>query len=172
MKSEAWTLSPKINAAAATAAPFILETVGSLAPEAFVVEIAVHKTGRYKLKVALDTDDGVDLERCGEIVVGLREALCAASDEELRKIGFDYEIEVGSPGVGSALRHPRQYRANIGRILRLTTVENETVEGKIVGADDSGLTLEVKATKKSPGAQRSFKPENILQAKIIVTFHD
>lgn len=165
-------MSPKINAAAVAAAPFIMESVASLAPEAFVVEISAHKTGRPKLKVALDTDDGVDLERCGEIVVGLREALCAAPDDELRKIGFDYEIEVGSPGVGSALRNPRQYRANVGRTLRLTTVESETVEGKIVDADDAGLTLEVRPTKKNPGARRRFGPENIAQAKIIVTFND
>jgi ribosome maturation factor RimP len=172
MESEAWTTLPRVNASAAAVAPFVLECVSVVAPETFVVEITMQKSGRPKLKVALDTDEGVDLERCGEVVAALREALCAAPDPELQKIGTDYEIEVGSPGVGNPLRHPRQYRANIGRTVRLLTVDNETVEGKIVEADDQGLTVELKATKKRAGLRRTFEAQRIAQAKIIVSFND
>ncbi|MDW8335072.1 MAG: hypothetical protein RMM53_12735, partial [Bacteroidia bacterium] len=120
----------------------------------------------------LDTDAGVDLERCAEIAVALRDALCGATEKSLQELGNDYEIEVGSPGVGSALRHPRQYRANIGRTLRLTTTENQTFEGKIVHADETGVTLEVKTSAKKPAARLRFDAERIAQAKVTLHFND
>ena len=45
-----------------------------------------------------------------------------------------YVLEVSSPGVGRPLTQQRQFRRNVGRLVRLRLVEGTTVAGRILSA--------------------------------------
>jgi ribosome maturation factor RimP len=55
-----------------------------------------------------------------------------------------YTLEVSSPGVDRPLTQPRHWRRAIGRLViaQLNGNGADVTEGRIVGADESGVTLE------------------------------
>ena len=54
----------------------------------------------------------------------------------------EYVLEVSSPGVDRPLREPRHWRRNVGRLVEVP-VGDQKVTGRVVDADESGVTLEV-----------------------------
>ena len=62
----------------------------------------------------------------------------------------EYQLEVGSPGVDRPLTLPRHWRRNVGRLVTVT-VAGATVTGRVVGADDKGVVLDVDGTEQETG---------------------
>lgn len=56
-----------------------------------------------------------------------------------------FGLEVSSPGVERSLRRPEHFRREVGKVVavRLSDVESaeRRIQGELVGADDSGVTL-------------------------------
>lgn len=105
-------------------------------------EVSYRKEGgRMILRVAVDREGGVDVD-----------TLSATSERVSRRLdleGFSpkapYALEVTSPGLERTLREPRHYRACVGRVAKVKTVEpveGERVhEGPILAADEAAVTL-------------------------------
>ena len=115
--------------------------------------VEIHHSGK-KLSVFIESDEGLDLERCKEISRYLESIL----DEKLW-LGEDYTLEVSSPGIGKPLRSLRQYRKNIGRKLKISLKEGQTEKGKLLEVGDAGIRLAVQRTEKQGKKKKKVTEE-------------
>jgi ribosome maturation factor RimP len=106
-------------------------------------DLTVTRVGRrHLLRIAVDSDSGVDLDTVAELSRGISAALDAAEAGGDELIAGEYELEVGSPGVDRPLTEPRHWRRNRSRLVKVTAGGGE-VTGRVVAADDAGVTLDV-----------------------------
>src|SRR5690349_16152305 len=81
-----------------------------------------------------------------------------------------YTLEVGSPGIDRPLTQPRHFRRNVSRLVTVTPVEGEPVTARITAAGDTGVTLEVPATKKEPARSVHLAYAEVSRAVVQVEF--
>lgn len=115
---------------------------------------------RRRVRVVVDTDGGVDLDRCAEV----SRAISAALDE--RDVAGDepYTLEVSSPGVSRPLTLPRHWRRNVGRLVRVVLSDGGSITGRITSVGETAAELEV-------DGQRQVVPyDRVTKAKIQVEF--
>jgi ribosome maturation factor RimP len=98
-------------------------------------DVNVTAAGRRSVvRVVVDRDGGVDLDAVAEVSRAVSDALDAADS-----LGSSaYVLEVTSPGVDRPLTLPRHWRRNVGRL-----VQAGERTGRIVAADDNGVTLHI-----------------------------
>jgi ribosome maturation factor RimP len=99
-------------------------------PSLFLVDFTI--TEAFKVIIILDGDNGVNLQDCIDV--------SRAIENNLDREEQDFSLEVASAGVSTPLKMVRQYRKNIGRTLKVKTT-TETIEAKLEGANDEGITL-------------------------------
>ncbi|GAB3872302.1 ribosome maturation factor RimP [Dactylosporangium cerinum] len=112
-------------------------------------DLDVSRVGRrHLLRVAVDSDKGVDLDAVAEVSRVVSAALdeAEASGDEL--IAGEYELEVGSRGVDRPLTEPRHWRRNRTRLV-LVDVAGVPVTGRVTAVTDSGVTLDVEGTART-----------------------
>jgi ribosome maturation factor RimP len=102
--------------------------------------VRVSAAGRRRLlRVVVDSDRGVSLDDAAAISRKLSAALDAAP-----VMGdFPYTLEVSSPGVDRPLTDPRHWRRAVGRLVQVTAADAGPISGRILAADDDGVTLDV-----------------------------
>jgi ribosome maturation factor RimP len=110
-------------------------------------DLTVTRVGRrHLLRIAVDSDAGVDLDAVAELSRSISTALDKAEAGGDELIAGEYELEVGSPGVDRPLTLPRHWRRNRGRLVRVKVAGHE-VTGRVLAADDAGVTLDVDGAK-------------------------
>lgn len=115
---------------------------------------------RRQVRVIVDADGGVDLDRCADLSRTISAELDA--NDDLVGAG-SYTLEVSSRGVSSPLTQPRHWRRNIGRLVRVVLGDGE-VTGRIRSADDNTAALDVE------GTERVVDYDDVKKAKIQVEF--
>ena len=133
----------------------------------FLVKFTVSSTN--DINVLLDSDSGLTLSDCRSI--------SRAIESSLDREDEDFSLTVSSAGVGEPLVL-RQYKKNVGRKVRLTLIDGEIIEAKMVAADDKGVELEWKSREKKPTGKgkitvinnRLLEYENIKQTIVLITF--
>ena len=102
--------------------------------------VRVSAAGRRRLlRVVVDSDRGVSLDDAAAISRKLSAALDVAP-----VVGdFPYTLEVSSPGVDRPLTDPRHWRRAVGRLVEVTAADAGPISGRILAADDDGVTLDV-----------------------------
>jgi len=134
----------------------------------FIVDIKVSKDN--SILVEIDSEDGISIDYCAELAKFIESKV----DRELE----DYELEVGSPGLGSPFKVLEQYYKYEGceaEVLELSGIKHQ---GILVNVNESGFDLEVTKKVKPEGAKRKievtenvpFKYENIKYTKYIIRF--
>ena len=116
---------------------------------------------RRILRIAVDGDDGVTLDDVADATKRVSEVL-DASDVMGEQ---PYTLEVTSRGVDRPLTLPRHWRRNASRLVKVTTTDGETVEGRILGSDDSSVTIDVDDT------QRELAYADVAKALVQVEFN-
>ena len=109
----------------------LIEEAIAANPALFLIDWKISQDD--KISILADGDEGLSIE---EIVRISRHV-----EHNLDREECDFALEVSSPGVGSPLVLPRQYKKNIGRLLAVTLNDGAELEGEIVEADDEGVTL-------------------------------
>jgi len=143
-----------------------------------VEDVAVTPAGKRRLvRVWIDrvvSDDGETTESTDPLSLDeVADATRAVSDalDATDAMGEQpYTLEVTSPGVDRPLTLPRHFRRNVSRLVTLTPTEGDPVTGRIVRADDEGLTLDVPATKKAPGRREDVAYAGLARAVVQVEF--
>ena len=98
-------------------------------------DVAVTTAGRRSvIRVIVDRDGGVDMDAIATVSRVVSEAL----DDTDVTGDAAYTLEVTSPGVERPLTEPRHWRRAIGRL-----VVTGAVRGRVVGADDETVTIDV-----------------------------
>ena len=134
----------------------------------FIVDVIVKGvSGKTKILVLLDGDEGVNIDECANLSrkIGLH-----IETEELMDTPFI--LEVSSPGLDHPLKLERQYKKNIGRELKLMTKSGDTHKGKLLQVSDSSVELdsEVKENKKVSFHRVTVPFKEVEKANVLVSF--
>ena len=100
-------------------------------PELFLIDLNFSETN--KISVVLDGDFGVNLQDC----INVNRFL----DNGLEGEEIEFSIEVASAGLSTPLTLVRQYKKNIGRMLKIKTISQGDFEGILTEVDEDGATL-------------------------------
>ncbi|MCH5217911.1 MAG: ribosome assembly cofactor RimP [Muribaculaceae bacterium] len=96
--------------------------------------------------VEIDSDSRVDIDFVG----GLNQAIEANFAPEID----DYNLEVGSVGLTSPLKLPRQFRKNVGNDVEVLTRDGRKLHGMLKSADEEGFVLITREKVKKEGEKR------------------
>lgn len=96
--------------------------------------------------VEIDHKDGVWIDDCVE--------LSKYIEAHLDRNTEDYELEVGSAGLGQPFKVKRQYENHVGQDVELRTSSGEKFKGTLKAVDDDKITVTVKEKIKPEGAKR------------------
>lgn len=134
----------------------------------FLVDITISPDN--KITVEIDNAEGVWIEDCVELSRYIENHL--SRDEE------DYELEVGSAGIGQPFKVLQQYQNHIGKEVEVLTKEHQKLKGILKSAGPERFSIEMTEKVKAPGAKRSqlvtvektFGYEDVLYTKYLIKF--
>ena len=115
----------------------------------FLVDIDITPDGRIVIEI--DCAEGVWIEDCADLSRHLQETF----GEELD----DYELEVGSAGLGQPFRVRRQYEIHVGKPVETQTKDGKKHRGTLLAVDDSGFEVGVVQKVKEEGKKRPVTKE-------------
>lgn len=151
----------------------IIQTVESMLgdiiephPDMFLVEVKIKPTNN--IKVFIDADSGVSIEKC----INVNRALYKKLEESDLFPSGDFSLEVSSPGLDEPLKLFRQYKKNIGRNVEVITKEGLRKEGKLVTVSEDGIIIEETKgkNKKKEVITHTFLFDHIKTTKIQAVF--
>jgi ribosome maturation factor RimP len=134
----------------------------------FLVDINFASDDRIVIEI--DHADGVWIEDCAELSRFLQERL---GDE----LG-DYELEVGSAGLGQPFKVAQQYINHIGDTVEVLDQEGHKVLGTLKSVDGRNFVVTIQEKQKQEGKKRPvivdvdkvYSMDNIKYAKYILAF--
>ncbi|NDV94990.1 ribosome assembly cofactor RimP [Dysgonomonas sp. 521] len=134
----------------------------------FLVDITVRPGN--SIVVEVDSDEGVSIDDCI--------TLSREIESHLDRDTEDFELEVGSVGLTSPFRIPRQYKKNLGNEVEVLTKKGQKLSGILKSCDDDGFTLTVTKMVKPEGAKKkvavnedfSFGYQDVKHTKYLIRF--
>ena len=123
-----------------------------------------------KIVVEIDHAEGVWIEDCVELSRYIEDHL--SRDEE------DYELEVGSAGLGQPFKVPQQYINFIGKEVEVMDSEGKKIKGILTNVDRNDFTVTVLEKGKVEGKKRpelqdvvhEYQMDKVKYTKYIIDF--
>lgn len=136
--------------------------------EYFLVDIQLSSDN--KIVIEIDHADGVWIEDCVELSKFIEERL--SRDDE------DYELEVGSAGLGQPFKVARQYEIFIGKNVEVLEADGKKVRGTLKSVDGNNFIVSVNEKVHVEGKKRpvkmdvdhEFKMNEVKYTKYIISF--
>lgn len=136
--------------------------------EYFLVDIEVSPDD--KIVVEIDHVDGVWIEDCVELSRYIESRL--SRDEE------DYELEVGSAGLGQPFKVPQQYINFIGKEVEVLDRDGKKVQGTLKSVNGNDFVVAVDEKVKKEGKKRpeiqsvdhAFQMDQVKYTKYLISF--
>lgn len=134
----------------------------------FLVDIMF--TADDRIVVEIDHADGVWIEDCAELSRMLQDRL----GEEIG----DYELEVGSAGIGQPFKVAQQYVNHVGKEVEVLSADGKKTQGILKSVDGRNFVVTVKEKQRLEGKKRpvvvdvdkSFSMENVKYTKYLISF--
>ena len=134
----------------------------------FLVDVTF--TPDDRIVVEIDHADGVWIEDCAELSRFIQERL----GEELG----DYELEVGSAGIGQPFKVEQQYANHVGKDVEVLDAEGKKVQGVLKQVEGRDFVVTVKEKQKLEGKKRpqlvevdkTYNMDNIKYTKYLLSF--
>ena len=98
------------------------------------------------ITVEIDQAEGVWIEDCVQLSRFIEDHL--SRDEE------DYELEVGSAGLGQPFKVLRQWQNHVGKQVEVITTDGRKLKGTLQAADAEQITLAVRQKVQVEGKKR------------------
>ena len=98
------------------------------------------------ITVEIDHADGVWIEDCVE--------LSRFIEERLDRDDEDYELEVGSAGLGQPFKVAQQYVNHIGKDVEVLTADGKKLKGVLTAVDGDAFTLTTEEKVRVEGKKR------------------
>jgi len=132
----------------------------------FLVEVKIKPTNN--IKIFLDGDNGISIEKCVQVNRAIYKQLEGSSFFP----GDDFSLEVSSPGLDEPLKLLRQYKKNIGRQVEILLLDGSKIEGRLTEVAEDGIIIEETKgkNKKKEVINHTFLFDNIKTTKIQVVF--
>jgi len=115
----------------------------------FLVDINISADDR--IVVEIDHADGVWIEDCADLSRFIEERV--SREEE------DYELEVGSAGLGQPFKILRQYEIHVGKEVETLAKDGKKYRGTLLSVDPEGFDLGVMQKVKEEGKKRPVNKE-------------
>lgn len=136
--------------------------------EYFLVEVSV--SADNCVLVEIDHAEGVWIDDCV--------ALSKHIEAHLNRDEEDYELEVGSAGIGQPFKVLQQYINHIGKDVEVLACDGKKYKGVLTAANEVDFTITVKVKEKPEGAKRpimvdkehTWKYEEIKYTKYLINF--
>lgn len=113
----------------------------------FLVDVNV--TPDDKITVEIDHADGVWIEDCAKLSQYIEDHL--SRDDE------DYELEVGSAGLGQSFKVEQQYHNFVGEPVEVLQADGQKVRGTLKSVDGRNFVVTVNEKVKVEGKKRPVK---------------
>ena len=134
----------------------------------FLVEVVIGPDD--KIVVEIDHKEGVWIEDCVE--------LSRYIESRLNREEEDYELEVGSAGIGQPFKVLQQYVNHIGKEVEVLAKDGRKYCGTLTDADAQRFIVTVRKKGKEEGAKRpkmvdedlAFTYEEIKYTKYLISF--
>ena len=134
----------------------------------FLVEVAISPDD--KIVVEIDHAEGVWIEDCVE--------LSRFIESKLNREEEDYELEVGSAGIGQPFKVLQQYYNHVGSDVEVLTKDGRKLTGVLKDADEEKFVVAVQKKVKVEGAKRpklmeedeTFRYDEIKYTKYLISF--
>ena len=134
----------------------------------FLVEVTISPDD--KILVEIDHKEGVWIEDCVE----LRRYI----ESKLNREDEDYELEVGSAGIGQPFKVLQQYINHIGKEVEVLAKDGRKLSGVLKEADEQHFVVTIQKKVKEEGAKRpklvdedlTFTYEEIKYTKYLISF--
>ena len=133
-----------------------------------LVDVEVSNDDR--IVVEIDHADGVWIDDCVELSKFVEEHL--SRDEE------DFELEVGSAGLGQPFKVVQQYENHIGKEVEVLTADGKKVKGILKSVDAPAFVVTTQEKTKVEGKKRpelrdvdhSFSMDEVKYTKYLINF--
>ena len=133
----------------------------------FLVKLTISSSN--DINILLDSDTELTLANCRTV--------SRAIEFNLDREQEDFSLTVSSAGIGEPLVL-RQYKKNIGRKVKLTLIDGEVIEAKMIAVGNQSMDLEWKSREKKPNGKgkitvvnkRLVKYRDIKQIIVLITF--
>ena len=112
--------------------------------EHFLVDVSISKDD--KITVEIDHAEGVWIEDCAELSRHIESGLSRDSE--------DYELEVGSAGLGQPFKVIQQYINHIGREVEVLGKDGKKYKGVLKSADEDAFVVVITKKEKIEGFKR------------------
>ena len=134
----------------------------------FLVDMTMSDDDRIVIEI--DHADGVWIEDCAELSRFLQERLGSELD--------DYEMEVGSAGIGQPFKVAQQYLNHIGDEVEVTDASGQKVKGVLKAVDGKQFTVTVQEKQVVEGKKRpvmadvdkQFSMDDVKSTKYLLAF--
>ncbi len=134
----------------------------------FLVDIMVSPDD--KIVVEIDHADGVWIEDCV--------ALSRYVEEHLSRDEEDYELEVGSAGLGQPFKVPQQYVNFVGQEVEVLDEDGKKYKGILKSVDGNDFVVTVREKVKVEGKKRpvlsdvdhAFQMDKVKYTKYLLSF--
>uniref|UniRef100_UPI004027CDFE ribosome assembly cofactor RimP n=1 Tax=Prevotella sp. TaxID=59823 RepID=UPI004027CDFE len=136
--------------------------------EYFLVDIEISPDDR--IVVEIDHADGVWIEDCVELSRFIEDHL--SRDEE------DYELEVGSAGLGQPFKVAQQYHSFVGKDVEVLDADGKKYKGVLKAVEGNDFTVTVQEKQKVEGKKRpqlvdtdhTFQMDKVKYTKYLINF--
>ncbi len=136
--------------------------------EYFLVDIEISPDDR--IVVEIDHADGVWIEDCV--------ALSRYIEDHLSRDEEDYELEVGSAGLGQPFKVPQQYHCFVGKDVEVLDANGKKYKGVLKSVDGGDFTVTVEEKQKVEGKKRpqlvsvdrTFQMDTVKYTKYLINF--
>lgn len=134
----------------------------------FLVDVSV--TPDDRIVVEIDHAEGVWIEDCVELSRFIESHL--SREEE------DYELEVGSAGIGQPFKVLRQYQNHVGKEVEVLTIDGKKLRGVLSAVNEEQFEITVSVKKKLEGEKRprmveetmAFRYTEVKYTKYLIKF--
>lgn len=136
--------------------------------EYFLVDIEISPDDR--IVVEIDHADGVWIEDCVELSRFIEDHL--SRDKE------DYELEVGSAGLGQPFKVAQQYHCFVGKDVEVLDADGKKYKGVLKAVEGNDFTVTVQEKQKVEGKKRpqlvdtdhTFQMDKVKYTKYLINF--
>ena len=138
----------------------VKNTIQDLVPSDYVIIDYNDFSQSGKIKLVIDSFNGVDLNSTSELAKKIKK-----SDIISEYFPDGIQLEISSPGIDAVLKYPFQFSKNIGRRLKILTINEEELVITLSQSNDNGISGEIKS-----GKQINLTYDQIQNAKVIIEF--
>jgi len=129
-----------------------------------IVDEFLTDSNSYLVDIQIKPDNTIVVEIDGDQSISIDDCISLSKfiESKLDRDAEDYELEVGSAGIGQPFKILRQYLKNVGNEVEVLTKKGVKHTGILKSADTKAFVLTVEKQVKPEGAKRKVTVEEDL----------